>query len=140
MKKVPYAFQDSVRTVYFNLLKRFVEDEGLSLDLENFDEDAIISPRFLREPKIVAIIDSHSHWGTPDAFTNESTPRGLNERTYNGLKIIIKDNKYKDKIDKIADLAKSWLEEDVIVEWNDQEINIKNIELEMEIDIFEKAC
>lgn len=116
MKKVPYAFQDAVRNVYFNLLKRFVEDEGLSLDLENFDEDAIISPRFLREPIIVAIIDSHSHWGTPGAFTNENTPRGLNERTYNGLKIIIKNNRYKDKIDKIADLSKRWLEEDVIVD------------------------
>lgn len=115
MKKVPYAFQNAVRGVYFNLLRRFVEDEELVLDLENYKEDAILSNRFLRFDEIVAIIDSHSAWGEPNDFTNENTPRGLNERTYDGLMIILKNEKYRKKINNIVDNMKRQLEEDVIV-------------------------
>jgi hypothetical protein len=115
MKKVPYAFQNVVRKVYFDLLRRFIEDEGLILDLENYHEDAILARRHLRSPEIVAIIDSHSPWGTPDAFTNECTPRGLNERMYDELKIIVENSKYREKIEKIADNASRQLEEKVIV-------------------------
>jgi hypothetical protein len=125
MKKVIYAFQNAVRKVYFGLLRRFVEDEGLILDLENYHEDAILATRFLRSSEIVAIIYSHSPWGTPDAFTNEDTPRGLNERTYDELKIVLENSKYREKIEKIADNMSRWLEEKVIV--NDkcnEEINI----------------
>lgn len=116
MKKVPFAFQNTVRCVYFNLLKRFAEEEGLYLDLENQKEDAIMSTGFLISPTIVAIIDSHSPWGEPDGLTNENTPRGINGRTYDGLKIIVKNFRYRDRIKKIVENMKNNLEEDVIVE------------------------
>lgn len=116
MKKVPFAFQNSIRNVYFNLLKRSVEDAGLTLNLGNYKDDVIISCGYLRPPEVVAIIDSHSPWGEPDDLTNEHTPRGLNGRTYDGLKIIIKNLRYRDKIEKFADNMKRQLEEDVTVE------------------------
>lgn len=115
MKKVPFAFQNAVRKVYFDLLRRFVEDQRLILNLENYKEDVILSSGFLREPAVVAIIDSHSPWGEPDDLTNEFTPRGLNTRTYNGLKIIIKNFRYRERIEKIAENMRRNLEEDVIV-------------------------
>ena len=114
MAKVPYAFQNAVRNVYFNLLRRFVENEGLTLDLEHHKEDVIISTGYLRSPAVVAIIDSHSQWGEPNDLTNESTPRGLNGRTYEGLKIITKNYRYRQRIENIADNMKKSLEEDVI--------------------------
>lgn len=43
MTKVPFAFQDAVRNVYFGLLERFVEDAGLTLNLEKYKEDVILS-------------------------------------------------------------------------------------------------
>lgn len=116
MKKVPFAFQNSVRRVYFDLLRRFTEDAGLALDVENYKDDVIISEGFLRSPTVVAIIDSHSSWGEPDGLTNENTPRGINGRTYDGLKIIIKNFRYKDRIEKIANNMKNNLEEEIIVE------------------------
>ena len=115
MKKVPLAFQNAVRNIYFDILRKFIEEEGLTLNLENYGEDVILSEGFLRSPAIVAIIDSHSSWGEPNDFTNESTPRGLNGRKYDGLKIIIKDNRYRQRIDKIADNLKRHLAEDVIM-------------------------
>ena len=115
MKKVMFAFQSAVRNVYFNLLRRYVEEEGLTLNLENYKEDVILSEEFLRSPVIVAIIDSHSSWGEPNDLTNEFTPRGPNGRTYDGLKIIIKNNRYRQKIEKIADRLKRNLEEDIII-------------------------
>lgn len=116
MKKVPFIFQNTVRKVYFDLLRRFTEDTGLTLDLENYKDDVILSVGFLRSPAIVAIIDSHSSWGEPDSLTNENTPRGLNGRTYDGLKIILKNFRYKERIEKIANNMKNNLEEEVIVE------------------------
>lgn len=115
MKKVPFAFQNTVRKVYFDLLRRFTKDAGLTLDLEYHKDDVIISEGFLRSPAIVAIIDSHSPWGEPDSLTNENTPRGINGRTYDGLKIIIKNFRYRDRIEKIANNMKNNLEEDVII-------------------------
>lgn len=125
MKKVPFAFQSAVRRVYFDLLKRFTEDQGLYLNLENYKEDVIISLGFIRDPVVVAIIDSHSPWGEPNDLTNEDTPRGLNCRTYDGLKIIIGNNRYREKIDKIADDMKRNLEEDVIVKESSDDEKIK---------------
>ena len=116
MKKVPFAFQSTVRRVYFDLLKRFVEEEGLTLNLENYGEDVIISMGFLRPPAIVATIDSHSSWGEPNDLTNEITPKGLNGRTYDGLKITIKNFRYRERIEKIADNMRRHLAEDVIIE------------------------
>ena len=115
MKKVPFVFQNSVRNVYFSILRKFIEEEGLTLNLENYDEDVILAEGFLREPAIIATIDSHSSWGAPNDLTNESTPRGLNGRTYDGLKIIIKNNTYRQRIYKIVDNLKRNLAEDVIV-------------------------
>lgn len=116
MKKVPFAFQNTVRKVYFDILRRFTENQGLYLNLVNYKDDVIISTGFLREPAVVAIIDSHSPWGEPDDLTNENTPRGVNGRTYDGLKIIVKNFRYRDRIKKMADNMKNNLEEDVIVE------------------------
>lgn len=116
MKKVPFAFQNAVRGTYFNLLKKFTGDEGLTLDLDHYGEDVIISCGYLRPPAVVAIIDSHSTWGEPDDLTNEHTPRGLNKRTYNNLKIIVKNYRYRERIEKFADNMRRQLEEDVIVE------------------------
>lgn len=115
MKKVPFAFQNAVRNAYFNLLRKSIRDQRLTLNLENYKEDVILSEGFLRPPAIVAIIDSHSPWGEPDDLTNEFSPRGLNGRTYYGLKIIIKNFRYREQIEKIADNMKRNLEEDVIV-------------------------
>jgi len=45
MKKVPYAFQNAVRREYFDLLKRFTEDQGLTPDLQDHEgnkDDVII--------------------------------------------------------------------------------------------------
>jgi hypothetical protein len=109
MTKVPFAFQNAVRTVYFDLLSRFIEDEGLSLG-----EDVILDEESFKSP-IVAVIDSHSQWGELNDLTNELTSRGLNNRAYDGLKIVIKDNKYKKQIEKIADNMKRQLAEDVAV-------------------------
>lgn len=123
MKKVPFAFQNTVRKVYFDLLKRFIEDQGLCLDLEHYAEDAIISSHFLRDTVTIATIYSHSPWGEPNDLTNEST-----SRTYNGLKIIIWNSRYREKIDKIADNMKRHLEEDVIVEeMSDEEKFCRNL-------------
>lgn len=66
MKKVPFAFQNAVRNAYFNLLRKSVRDQRLTLNLENYKEDVILSEGFLRPPAIVAIIDSHSPWGEPE--------------------------------------------------------------------------
>ena len=128
MKKVPFAFQNSVRRVYFDLLKRFTDDQGLCLSLD-YKEDVILSSRFLRDSTVVAIIDSHSPWGETNDLTNESTPRGLNGRTYDGLKILVRDNRYREKIDKIADNMKRNLEEDVIVKEisDDEKLRISRI-------------
>lgn len=87
----------------------------MTLDLENYKDDVILSVGFLRSPAIVAIIDSHSLWGEPDSLTNENTPRGVNGRTYDGLKIIVKNFRYRDRIKKIVENMKNNLEEDVIV-------------------------
>lgn len=116
MKKVPFAFQNTVRKVYFDILRRFTEDQGLYLNLVNYKDDVILSTGFLREPAVVAIIDSHSPWGEPDSLTNENTPRGINGRTYDGLKIIVKNFRYRDRIKKIVENMKNNLEEDVIIE------------------------
>lgn len=116
MKKVPFAFQDAVRNVYFELLRKFIEDTGLTLNIEKYKEDVILSEKLVKSPTIVAVIDSHSPWGEPNDLTNELTPRGLNNRTYDGLKIIIKDNRYKQQIEKIADNMRMQLAEDVSVE------------------------
>ena len=116
MTKVPYAFQNAVRNVYLNLLRTFVEDAGLTLDLEYHDEDVIISTGFLRSSEIVAVIDSHSQWGEPDDLTNEYAPRRHNRRVYNGLKIKITNFRYRQQIDKFADNMRRQLGEDVIVE------------------------
>lgn len=118
MKKVPFAFQNAVRNVYFNLLKRFAEDENLILDLENFDEDVIIKKGFLGSTTIIAVIESHSQWGEPDGLTNEYSKKGLNKREYNGLQITVHDNKFRKNINKIADNLKNNLEEDVLVRDN----------------------
>lgn len=116
MKKVPFAFQNAARRVYFDILRRFTEDAGLILNLEYNKEDVILSTGFLREPAVVAIIDSHSSWGEPDGLTNENTPRGINGRTYDGLKIILKNHRYRERIEKIANSMKNNLEEEVTVE------------------------
>lgn len=125
MKKVPFAFQETVRNVYFSLLKRFIEDVGLTLNLENYKEDVILSEGLLRQPEIIAIIDSHSPWGEPNDLTNEITPRGFNGRTYDGLKIIIKNNRYRQQIEKIADNMRRQLGEDVTIKEASDDENIK---------------
>ncbi len=128
MKKVPFVFQSATRKVYFDLLKRFIEDQGLRLDLKHYQEDVIIFSSFLRDPLIVATIDSHSPWGEPDDLTNEVTHGGANGRTYDGLKTMIWNNRYREKIDKIADNMKRNLEEDVIVEeMSDEEKFCRNL-------------
>lgn len=111
MKKIPFIFQGAVRDVYFDILTEFIKKEGLTLSLEN-DQDVILSERFYGKPTIVAIIDSHSTWGEPNDLTNEFSPR-----TYDGLKIILKDIIYKQQIDNIADNIKRNLEEEVVVEY-----------------------
>lgn len=116
MTGIPFVFKNTIRDSYFNLLKRSVENEGLSLDLGNFKEDVILFMGYLKPSIIVAIVDSHSKWGEPDDLTNEITPRGLNRRTYGGLKIIIVDIRYRRRIEKIADFLKRNLEEDVVIE------------------------
>jgi hypothetical protein len=116
MTKVPFVFQSAVRMTYFNLLRRYVEEEGLTLDLEHYDEDVIIYAGFLIPTVIVAVIYSHSKWGEPNDLTNESTPRGLNGRKYDGLQITIKNFRYRQRIEKIAENMKRSLEEDVVVE------------------------
>ena len=73
------------------------------MNLENYKDDVILSEGFLRSTAIVAIIDSHSLWGEPDSLTNENTPRGLNGRTYDCLKIVLKNFRYRERIEKIAD-------------------------------------
>lgn len=131
MTKVPFAFQNAVRGTYFNLLRMFVENEGLILDLEHCKEDVIISAGHLGLRAVVAIVDSHSPWGESNDLTNEYTPRGLNGRTYNGLKIVIKNFRYRQRIEKVADNMKRSLEEDVIVE----EMPVENDQIGSEIEI-----
>jgi len=115
MTKVPFAFQNAVRNVYFELLEGFVEEVGLTLNLEKYKEDVILSKGLVEPPTIVAIVDSHSPWGEPNDLTNEFSQRGLNNRTYDGLKIVIKDNRYKQQIEKIADNMRRQLAEDVTI-------------------------
>ena len=116
MAKVPYAFQNAVRNVYLNLLRTFVEDAGLILDLKHYNEDVIISTGFIRSSEIVAVIDSHSPLGEPDDLTNEYAPRRHNIRTYNGLKIRITNLRHRQQIEKFAENMRKQLVEDVVVE------------------------
>lgn len=113
MKKLPYAFKNTVRSSYFDLLRRIVEREGLILDMEKYREDSILSKG-----------GDHSRWGEPDDLTNEYTPRGLNGRDYDGLKIMINNNKYKQQLEIIGNNMKSQLEEDVVVGRISDEIKI----------------
>jgi hypothetical protein len=115
MKKVPFVFKNVVRKAYFNLLKEFARKEGLGVDFDHYKEDILIYTHYLGPSIVVTIIDSHSSWGEPDDLTNENTPRGLNGRTYDGLKIIIKYPMFKHKIEKFVDNMKRSLEEDVVV-------------------------
>jgi hypothetical protein len=116
MTKVPYAFQNAVRNVYVSLLEAFAKDAGLILDLKHYNEDVIISTGFIRSSEIVAIIRSHSQWGEPDDLTNEYSPRRHNRRIYTGLKIMVKNFRYRQQIEKFADNMRRQLDEDVIVE------------------------
>ncbi len=116
MKKVPLAFKNTVRKVYFDLMGRLLEEENLTLDLEHYKDDAIVHAGYLIHPEVVAIIDSHSSWGEPDDLTNEFTPRGLNGRRYDGLKIIIRNNRFRNKIEKFVNNMRRQLDEDVDIE------------------------
>ncbi len=115
MKKVPFVFQNVVRKRYFEILKIFVEDVDLILEIGNYNKDVIVDrngriPHTVNKLSIVAIIESHSAWGEPDDLTNE----GIN-RKYDGLKIFIQNEDYRNKIEEIADRMKGNLEEDVTV-------------------------
>lgn len=116
MEKLPFVFKNTVRKTYFDLLKRFAEKEGLAVDFEHYKDDVIISAGYIRLSSIIAIIDSHSLWGEPDDLTNEYTPIRTTRRKYDGLKIIIKNPRFRLQIEKFADSMKRSLEEDVIVE------------------------
>lgn len=116
MEKLPFVFNNAVRSTYFDLLKRFAGKEGLAVDFEHYKDDVIISAGYLRLQSIIAIIDSHSSWGEPDDLTNEYTPRRTTRRKYDGLKIIVKNPKFRSQIEKFADSVKRSLEEDVIIE------------------------
>lgn len=116
MQRLPFVFKNAVRKAYFDLLKEFAGKEGLGVDFDHYKEDIFIYSHFLGPSVVVAIIDSHSSWGEPSDLTNEITPRGLNGRTYDGLKIIIKYPMFKYKIEQFVDNIKRSLEEDVVVE------------------------
>ncbi len=116
MKKVPLAFKNTVRKVYFDLMRRILEEENLTLDLEHYKDDTIVHTGHLIHPEVVAIIYSHSLWGEPDDLTNEFTPRGLNGRKYDGLKIIIKNNRFRNEIEKVVNNMRRQLDEDVVIE------------------------
>jgi len=116
MEKLPFVFKNVVRRAYFDLLKEFARKEGLGVDFDHYKEDIFIYTGFLDASYVVAIIDSHSSFGEPSDLTNENTPRGLNGRTYDGLKMIIKHPRFRDRIEKIAENMQRSLEEDVIVE------------------------
>ncbi len=129
MKRLPFVFKNVVRRAYFDLLKEFARKEWLGVDFDHYKEDIFIHTGFLDSSVVVAIIDSHSSFGEPSDLTNETTPRGLNGRTYDGLKIIIKHPRFRDRIEKIAENMRRSLEEDVIIEESsDLKINMDSYE------------
>jgi hypothetical protein len=111
MTKIPSVFRNAIRSAYFILLRRFIENEGLTLDLGNFKEDVIVRTGLFVPLVTVAVIESHSKWGKPDDLTVE--PKA---RTYGSLKIVINNLEYQQQIEKIADNMKRSLEEEVVVE------------------------
>lgn len=123
MEKLPFVFKNAVRNTYFDLLKRFAGEEGLSVDFEHYKDDVIISAGYLRLSSVVAIIDSHSVWGEPDDLTNEYTPMRNTRRTYDGLKIIIKNPRFRPQIEKFADKLKRSLDEEVVIKDSDIDSN-----------------
>ncbi len=118
MNKLPLIFKDVVRKKYFEMLKIFVEDEDLILDIENYKNDVIVD----RKNRcilsgVIAIIDSHSVWGEPDNLIIERI-----NRKYDGLKIIFLDEDYRGHAAKIAYKMQRNLEEDVIITYKDRYI------------------
>lgn len=111
MKKIPFVFQNVVRKRYFEIFKIFTADADLILDVDNYEDDVLIDRKYKMSPTgIVAIIESHSVWGEPDDLTNERIIR-----KYDGLKISVVDENYRQRIEQIADNIKRNLQEDVTV-------------------------
>ncbi len=114
-KRPEFQYQADTRRAYYTLFSYVVKQQELEFDGDSYKKVSILANEgagFKKVKIIVAEIESDATCAEPNDLTNE---RWVG-RKYEGLKISLKKEKYKPKIEHIGKVMGSVIGEEVIIQ------------------------